>query len=190
MPHKPTLLVLLLGSRSLRVGGIQLRRHAAAGAAAAAAAVGDRARASPASPARRRSYAVPDFIALSPDPETAAAAKTIASGALGRPRLRARVLPDSARHLRVDSTGALARRRAVRSLARARRRRSRHRHRAEDRPTAFASRCGCSTSRSRQSVFDRGVQRPGRATRASTRTRCPTRSTSSSARCAAWRARS
>ena len=54
-------------------------------------------------------YAVPDFIALTNDAETVAAAKTIGPGAVGRSELRARVLPDPARHLPDDSAGDLAR---------------------------------------------------------------------------------
>ena len=54
--------------------------------------------------------AVPDFIPLSSDAETVAAAKDHRRGALGRPELRAGVLPDSARHLQEHPAGQVGRR--------------------------------------------------------------------------------
>ena len=62
-------------------------------------------------------FAVPHFLALSNDPETVAAAKLIAQGAVGRSTLRARVPPDSPRHLRDDSASAVASGRPLRPLA-------------------------------------------------------------------------
>ena len=91
--------------------------------------------------------------AVAATPRRSAIAKTIGAGAVGRPELRARVRAHPARHLRDDSGGDVVRRRAVRSLARAERRRRRRRHRAEDGHRRPASRCGCSTSRTRQSAF-------------------------------------
>ena len=55
-------------------------------------------------------------------------------------------------------------------------------------PAAFASRCGSSTSQTRQSAFAQGIQRIGGEPAPATRTRSPTKSISSSARCAASRA--
>ena len=112
-------------------------------------------------------------------------------GALGRPQLRARVLPDPARHLRDRFPAARSLdRRAVRSLARARRRRRSSSARCRRPATASRVEVRLFNVRTRQSVFAQGVQRLGAATRGCTRTRSPTRSTSSSARCAASRGRS
>ena len=95
---------------------------------------------------------------------------SIGAGALGRPGVRARVLPDPARHLRVDSAGALADRCAVRSLERARRRRTRHRHACRRHATACcASRCACSAC-ARGSRSSRASTAGRRRTRASSRT--------------------
>jgi TolB protein len=77
MPHKPTLLVLLLGLSFAAVGASSQTPPAAGQQPPAQQSeielsiTGE-----PGAPPR---YAVPDFIALSPDPETAATAKTIAS---------------------------------------------------------------------------------------------------------------
>ena len=135
-------------------------------------------------------FAVPDFIALSPDAETVG----------DRARRSAQVLWDD---LNFEREFALiprdiyatipprdvVRRRAVRSLARAERRRRDRRHRAEDGDGDPGR--GAAVQRAHAAVGVRhGVQRLGRPTRGSSRTRSPTRSTSSSARCAASRARS
>ena len=77
--------------------------------------------------------------------------------------------------------GHVDRRRAVRSLARAGRRRRHHRHGAEDRRPASASRCGCSTCAAAPVGVRPRNTRVGARTRGCTRTRSPTRSTSSSA---------
>ena len=76
--------------------------------------------------------AVPDFLAATPDAESKAIAADDRPGAVGRPRLRARVLHGAARHLRVDPGAGVDRRGAVRSLARARGRGPGHRRRAQD----------------------------------------------------------
>ena len=105
--------------------------------------------------------AVPDFIALSTDAETVAIAKTIGQvlwDDLNFEREFAFIPRDVYAH---DPGGDVVRRRAVRSLARAERRRRRRRHGAEDRRRRSASRCGCSTSRTRQSVFGEGIRRIG-----------------------------
>ena len=60
--------------------------------------------------------AVPDFIALSSDAETAGHREDDQPGAVRRPELRARVRADSARHLRDDSRRDLVRR-TCRSIA-------------------------------------------------------------------------
>ena len=131
MPHKPT----LLDSSAWTLVRCRRRIHSDATrrrAAAAGAAVGDRTehhrRAWRATQVRRAR--LHRALARSGDSGNCEDHRI---GPLGRPRLRAGVLPDSARHLRVDPAGALAGRRPVRSLARARRRRSRDRHRSEDR---------------------------------------------------------
>ena len=75
------------------------------------------------------------------------------------------------------------------SLARTRRRRRHLRHRAAHRRQGRACRCGCSTSHAAGGLRE-GVQRHRVEPARSTRTRSPTRFTSSSARSAASRARS
>ena len=80
------------------------------------------------------------------------------------------------------------RRRAVRSLARAERRRRRRRHGAEDGDRRPRRGAAVQRARPRQAAFAQGVRRLGGEPAAATRTRSPTKSTSSSARCAAWRA--
>ena len=66
-------------------------------------------------------------------------------GAVGRPRLRARVLPDPARHLRNDPGRAHARTGAVRAWRELGADARRLRHRAADGQRRHACRCGCST---------------------------------------------
>ena len=75
----------------------------AAARAAAAAAERDRARRSRGEGGAPPRLAVPDFIALSTDAETVGDREDDRPGALGRPELRARVRADPARHLRDDS---------------------------------------------------------------------------------------
>ena len=96
-------------------------------------------------------YAVPDFVALTPD--AAEIAKTHRPGPVGRPGLRARVLPDSARHLCDRAGGAHARAGAVRRLARARRRRGGLRHASSARGTTSRVQVRLFNVRTRQSVF-------------------------------------
>ena len=129
-------------------------------------------------------YAVPDFIALSPDAETQRGRQDDCGQVLWDDLdVRARVLPDSARHLRIDPAGALA---------------------VDDVPFDRWRELGADglvigtvqktgnglrievrlfNVRSRQAVFDRASTRGRRATRGSSPTPSPTRSTSSSARC-------
>ena len=77
MPHKPTLLVLVLGLAGAALGAsIQTPPPAGQQPPAQQSEIELSITGEPGAPPR---YAVPDFIALSPDPETAAGAKTIAS---------------------------------------------------------------------------------------------------------------
>ncbi len=108
---------------------------------------------------------------------------------MGRPGLRARVLPDPARHLRDDSAGAHAGAGAVRRRGASSAPTPSSSAPCSARATTCASRCGCSTSARSSRSSRRNTPAPP-PTRGSTRTRSPTRSTSSSARCAASRARS
>src|SRR5215211_1660174 len=77
MPHKPMLLVLLIGLSFAAVGAsTQTPPAAGQQPAAQQSEIELSITGEPGAPPK---YAVPDFIALSPDPETAAAAKTIAA---------------------------------------------------------------------------------------------------------------
>ena len=136
-------------------------------------------------PALPPRYAVPDFVAASPD--AAEIAKTISQVLWDDLGVRARVLPHPARHLLHRAGGALARAGAVRVVARARRRRGVLRLGAAQRRQGGRSRCGSSTSARASRCSPRSTA-ARRRTRASTPTPSPTRCTSSSARCAAWRA--
>ena len=132
-------------------------------------------------------YAVPDFVAL--DARRRRGRQDDQPGAVGRPGVRARVLPDPARHLRHDSAP-----RAAPSRCRSPRGASSAPTPSSSAPcsaraTTSASRCGCSTSARGSRCSPRNTPAPP-PTRGSTRTPSPTRSTSSSARCAASRARS
>ena len=134
--------------------------------------------------APRRGSPCPTSSRLSSDAETVDAAKTIAQvlwDDLNFEREFALIPRDI---YASDPGGDVATRRAVRSLARAERRRHPRRHRAEDRIPACGSRRGCSTcaAASRRSPASTAARWP---TRGSTRTPSPTKSTSSSARCAA-----
>ena len=103
---------------------VELRHHAA----------------TPGTPPR---LAVPDLLALSNDRETQDAARTIAQvlwDDLNYEREFYMIPRDTYKSI---PPAAIDRHGAVRSLARARRRRRGDRHGAEGRPTAFASRCGC-----------------------------------------------
>ena len=126
-------------------------------------------------------FAVPDFIALSTDAETAATPRKTIGQVLWDDLNFEREFDMIPRDIySIDSGGDVARRRAVRSLARARRRRRRRRHRAEDgrrRP-----RRGAAVQRPHAAVGLRAASTAARPrTRGSTRTPSPTRSTSSSA---------
>ena len=76
MLHKPTLLVLVLGCACAALGAITQAPPAGQQPAAQQREIELSITGEPGAPPK---YAVPDFIPLSPDPETAAAAKTIAS---------------------------------------------------------------------------------------------------------------
>src|SRR5215207_4780098 len=76
MPHKPILLVFALGLACAAVGASTQAPPAAQQAPAQQSDIELSITGEPGAPPK---YAVPDFIALSPDPETANAAKTIAS---------------------------------------------------------------------------------------------------------------
>ena len=134
--------------------------------------------------------AVPDFLRAVERSRDAGDRAHDRRGAVERPRLRARVLHDSARHLQVDS-GRRRRSASRRSIAG-----------ASSAPTAW---CVGTVSKTGNDGAgrDAAVPRGGapadlrarntagrRPTRGSTRTRSPTRFTSRSGRCAASRARS
>ena len=142
---------------------------------------------SPAIPGRRRARGA-RLHRAGADADRGDRGKLLGAGAVGRPGVRARVRPDSARHLRVDSGRALGRRCAVRSLARARRRRRGVRHGAADRRQHVASRCGSSTCARAQQVLGReytGAGHQPAALRAHDVRRDPPVAERS---CAAWRA--
>ena len=94
-------------------------------------------------------YAVPDFIALTNDKETADAAKLIARGAVGRSGVRARVRHDSARHLQAPSSRRRrpTRSRSIAGASLAPTASSRARSGAP--ATRSRSRCACSTCAAR-----------------------------------------
>ena len=128
----------------------------------------------------RPSSRSPDFLALSTDAETRAARRRSAEVLWDDLKFEREFYMIPRRTLRDDSRRAVHRRGAARSLARARRRRRGRSGPSEDRPPASrpgaARRCGV-----RPTVVREGVQRRRLRTRGCTRTRSPTRFTSSSA---------
>ena len=126
---------------------------------------------------------MPDFIALLDGRrrrETVDVAKTIAQVLWDDLNFEREFALHPARHLRHDSRGHLVRRRAVRSLARAERRRRHRRHGAEDRDRRPGR--GAAVQRARRARRRSAAStRRGREQPRSSRTRSPTRSTSSSA---------
>ena len=132
--------------------------------------------------------AVPDFLALSRTiARRRTRRRTIGEVLWDDLEFRARVLHDPARHLPVDPAGA--RRSAIRrSIAGASSAPTAcHGRGAEDAATGIRVEMRLYSVRARQQSLRRGVHADRRPTRGCTRTPSPTKSTSRSAACAAWR---
>ena len=129
---------------------------------AAAAERNQRRRSAAARPARRRGSRCPISSRCPPDAETLDDREDDRPGALGRPELRARVRAHPARRLRARFPPATSFDDvAVRPLARAERRRRRSSAPCRRPAPASASRCGCSTSKTRQPAFGKEYERLG-----------------------------